>query len=364
MSSHQDELSGMQGALEVEDRFSIVPEWLLFSDLSDRAVRLYAVLLRYGNTSGARMPGRATLSRRLGCSTDSVDRAVKQLELAGALEVHRDTLDDEARQRLRVSRANNRYRVRTSKPTRSTTPPDAALLSSSHPDAPATPTSSTPDAGPAATSPPFTQPSLPEGGSRTGAARGSRTHAARGSRTGAATCTESAFTESVLPTPPPAPRPVDGRRAASPSRVEAEHPLLEDDDLLAELVAELCVHRRERDLPTRRWTRHSVRNAIVRALDAGYEPDDVATALRAVAIDSATELPGRLAAPGTWWDVPETHELQQRREARQRALEAEQQALDAIRQTCNCDRGWIEGPSGVVKCSTCHPAARPSRSLA
>ncbi len=51
--------------LEVAERFAIVPEWLLDADVSDTAIRLYAVLLRYGQSSGARMPGRATLARRL-----------------------------------------------------------------------------------------------------------------------------------------------------------------------------------------------------------------------------------------------------------------------------------------------------------
>jgi hypothetical protein len=64
--------------LVVEERFAIVPEWLLDADIGDCAVRLYAVLLRYGNSSGARMPGRATLARRLRKkSTDTVDRAMR-----------------------------------------------------------------------------------------------------------------------------------------------------------------------------------------------------------------------------------------------------------------------------------------------
>ena len=74
--------------LVVEDRFAIVPEWLLDADVSDTAIRLYAVLLRYGQTSGARMPGRATLARRLHKkSTDSVDRAMRELVEIGAVHV-------------------------------------------------------------------------------------------------------------------------------------------------------------------------------------------------------------------------------------------------------------------------------------
>ena len=63
-------------ALVLEERFSIVPEWVLDADISDAAVRLYAVLLRYGQSSGQRMPSRRTLADRLRKkSVDSVDRA-------------------------------------------------------------------------------------------------------------------------------------------------------------------------------------------------------------------------------------------------------------------------------------------------
>ncbi len=66
--------------LVLEDRFSIVPEWVLDADIGDCAVRLYAVLLRYGNTTGARMPCRATLAARLHKkSVDTVDRALADL---------------------------------------------------------------------------------------------------------------------------------------------------------------------------------------------------------------------------------------------------------------------------------------------
>lgn len=95
--------------LVVEERFAIVPEWLLDADVGDGAVRLYAVLLRYGNSSGARMPGRATLARRLRKkSTDTVDRAMRELVAVGAVRVeHRYA----GRPRL-----TNRYHVQTSRP--------------------------------------------------------------------------------------------------------------------------------------------------------------------------------------------------------------------------------------------------------
>jgi len=94
--------------LVVEDRFAIVPEWLLDADIGDAAVRLYAVLLRYGQSSGARMPSRATLARRMHKkSTDSVDRALKELVAIGAVTVeHRY----DGGQRL-----TNAYHLRTSR---------------------------------------------------------------------------------------------------------------------------------------------------------------------------------------------------------------------------------------------------------
>jgi hypothetical protein len=101
--------------LLVENRFAIVPEWLLDADIGDAAVRLSAVLLRYGNSSGARMPSRSTLARRL-CkrSTDSVDRAMKELVGIGTVQIeHRY----EGGQRL-----TNAYRVRTSRPAAPTSP--------------------------------------------------------------------------------------------------------------------------------------------------------------------------------------------------------------------------------------------------
>ena len=54
-----------EGTLVLEQRFAIVPEWIIDAQLSDCAFRLYAVLLRYGHNSGQRMPGRALLARRL-----------------------------------------------------------------------------------------------------------------------------------------------------------------------------------------------------------------------------------------------------------------------------------------------------------
>jgi len=69
--------------------FAQVPEWLLDADISDRAVRLYARLVRYAGSNGKAWPGRDTLARRLRCSEASVDRALKELREVGALTVKR-----------------------------------------------------------------------------------------------------------------------------------------------------------------------------------------------------------------------------------------------------------------------------------
>lgn len=69
-------------------QFAIVPLWLLEAQVSDRAVRLFAVLAgRYADRKGEAYPSRATLAEALGCSLGSVDRAVDDLVKVGALEI-------------------------------------------------------------------------------------------------------------------------------------------------------------------------------------------------------------------------------------------------------------------------------------
>lgn len=93
-------------------RFAMVPEWVIDADIGDCAFRLYAVLLRYGNTSGTRMPSRSTLARRLHKrSVDTVDRAMRELVALGAVRVERRT-----REGVQLT---NRYHVRTTAPSAS-----------------------------------------------------------------------------------------------------------------------------------------------------------------------------------------------------------------------------------------------------
>ena len=100
---------GDEGSLLVEDQaFAIVGEWIITAEISDAAFRVYSMLLRFGGTSGCRMPSRALLGRRLHRSVDSIDRALRELPSAGIVRI-------EHRHDGRQYRSN-RYHLRTSKP--------------------------------------------------------------------------------------------------------------------------------------------------------------------------------------------------------------------------------------------------------
>lgn len=73
-------------SIRIDRRFAIIDEWLLDLPISDRAVRLYAILARYAdNETHKAFPSRATLADRLNCSLASVDRAATELVTAGAM---------------------------------------------------------------------------------------------------------------------------------------------------------------------------------------------------------------------------------------------------------------------------------------
>lgn len=67
--------------------FTIIPEWVLDADISDRAVRLYGVLRRHANTRLMSRPSRAKLAERMRTSLSSVDRALRELEAIGAVTI-------------------------------------------------------------------------------------------------------------------------------------------------------------------------------------------------------------------------------------------------------------------------------------
>lgn len=72
--------------LDTDIRFSIIPEWILVSDISDRAVRVYGVLARFAdNTTLRAFPRRSLMARMANCSLSSLDRALDELIEAGAI---------------------------------------------------------------------------------------------------------------------------------------------------------------------------------------------------------------------------------------------------------------------------------------
>lgn len=79
-------MDNMETTITSDRRFAIVDEWVLDLPVSDRAIRLYAVLVRYADHQTHKaFPSRRTLAERLRCSMKSVDRAVQELIEAGAL---------------------------------------------------------------------------------------------------------------------------------------------------------------------------------------------------------------------------------------------------------------------------------------
>jgi hypothetical protein len=81
--------------IHTEVRFSIVPEWVLDADISDRAVRVYAILARYADSETLQaFPSRETLAKRANCHWRSIDRAIDELVTLGAItKTHRKNGD-------------------------------------------------------------------------------------------------------------------------------------------------------------------------------------------------------------------------------------------------------------------------------
>lgn len=81
----------MQDNLNTDLRFSIIPEWVLDANVSDRAIRLYSILARYAdNETLQAFPSRETLAKRAHCSAKSVTKAIHELVNIGAvLKQHR-----------------------------------------------------------------------------------------------------------------------------------------------------------------------------------------------------------------------------------------------------------------------------------
>jgi hypothetical protein len=73
--------------LTADTYFAIIPEWVLDAPISPTAVRCFALLQRYANNHNTCWPSRTTLANRMRCSTDTVDRALKELVNIDALTI-------------------------------------------------------------------------------------------------------------------------------------------------------------------------------------------------------------------------------------------------------------------------------------
>lgn len=111
----------------------VVPDWAVDLEISDRAFRLYVAICSYETRSGSASVSRSELARRLGCSIDSVDRCVRELEEAGAITVER-------RQSPTGSWIPSIYHVSRSNPSRTGAARVAARLRLGSRTAAATPT--------------------------------------------------------------------------------------------------------------------------------------------------------------------------------------------------------------------------------
>lgn len=282
---------GEEGSLVLEQRFAIVPEWVIDADISDCAYRLYSVLLRYGQTSGCRMPGRATLADRLHkTSKDTVDRALKELVAVGAVVVehrHRDG-----------RHLTNRYHLMS-------TPPAARRI----------------DPAP-----------------------GGRKFAATPGRMDAATLAANLrpnpefFTEEPPPPPPPPhSRRHDGGGGTQPSDPELLRACAIDD--LQELAQECQRLRRSLGRPTARWSAPRLLEVLRQAVAVrGWPATLAAAALRTLAADPATLSPMRLPCPGPWWDAAECR--QQPDQAT--VLAVEREALETRLGDAGGSRVWAQ----------------------
>ena len=89
--------------------FSIIPETVLYADISASAVRVYGVLRRHADKDdGTCHPGRTRIAKLANIHERSVDRALRELESIGAIEVMHRVDPDNPKQFL-----SNQYRVLT-----------------------------------------------------------------------------------------------------------------------------------------------------------------------------------------------------------------------------------------------------------
>lgn len=145
----------------VDIKFAVIPEWVIYSELSDRAFRLYAVLRKHANNeTGESRPSRARLAELMRVSLSTIDRTLAELAKAKVIEI-----------RHRWSNAGKTSYSSTRDSVHLTPAPNLYVVKSVPPSSSGSRTGGD-------------TPSDGDTGSRTNAAKGGRTDEARGSRTG------------------------------------------------------------------------------------------------------------------------------------------------------------------------------------
>jgi hypothetical protein len=97
--------------LDIDNKFIIIPEWILLSNISDKAKVLYGNLWKYADRDTNKcFPSRATLAKNMNCYKSSIDRVLKELIDIKAVSVqNRPPKDNGANQ-------SNLYTLRTISP--------------------------------------------------------------------------------------------------------------------------------------------------------------------------------------------------------------------------------------------------------
>lgn len=74
-----------------DQHFALIPEWVLYADISPAAVRVYCVLHRYANSDGKCHPSRKSISAKARIGLSTVDRSIDELIALGAVRVRHRT---------------------------------------------------------------------------------------------------------------------------------------------------------------------------------------------------------------------------------------------------------------------------------
>lgn len=107
----------MNYEITADEYFAIIPEKVLYADISHIAVRIYGVLRRHADQTGSCHPGRARIANLAHTSPSSVDRAIQQLVEHGFITVHHRRNPDNPQQLL-----SNRYVIHSTPPAHDYTP--------------------------------------------------------------------------------------------------------------------------------------------------------------------------------------------------------------------------------------------------